>query len=182
MTDRQIIKQVLKGNIQAYAELVRRYENRVAATVIGMLGKTPEAEDVAQEVFIRFFRALPDFRYDAAVSTYLTRIAINLSLNEIKRRKKRIQLFTQGDDHNLPDIPDQAEVDYNNDSNYIRRAIARLDEDQRAVVVLRLIDGYSTKETADILNIPLGTVLSRLNRAQKKLRKVLTPLLEVKNG
>jgi len=73
-------------------------------------------------------------------------------------------------------------VDYNNDSNYIRRAIARLDEDQRAVVVLRLIDGYSTKETADILNIPLGTVLSRLNRAQKKLRKVLTPLLEVKNG
>lgn len=181
MTDRQIIAKVLAGNTHLYAELIRRYEGRVTATVIGMLGKTTEAEDVAQEVFIRFYRALRGFRHDSAVATYLTRTAINLSLNALQRRKKQKELFSQTADARLSGIPSPTDTEYDNEAQLIRKAIIQLDEDQRAVIVLRLIDGYSTKETAEILNIPLGTVLSRLNRAQKKLRKLLTPLLEVHN-
>ena len=181
MTDRQIIAQVLNGNVQLYAALIRRYEEQVTSTVIGMLGRTAEAEDVAQEVFIRFFRALPRFRHDSAIGTYLTRIAINLSLNVINRRKKRVQLFSDSDEDLLPELPAPDNKEYNDDAQYIQRAIEQLDAGQKAVVILRLIDGYSTKDTAEILNIPPGTVLSRLNRAQKKLRKLLTPLLEVNN-
>ena len=182
LTDRQIIAEVLAGNTPVYAQLIRRYEGQVAATVIGMLGKTAEAEDVAQEVFIRFYRALPGFRHDSAVATYLTRIAINLSLNALQRRKKQKELFRENVDEQLSGIPAAEENEYSEEVRLIRQAITQLDEDQRAVIVLRLIDGYSTKETAEILNIPLGTVLSRLNRAQKKLRQILTPLLEVNNG
>jgi RNA polymerase sigma-70 factor (ECF subfamily) len=107
------------------------------------------------------------------VSTYLTRIAINLSLNEIKRRKRRFSIFTKEEDgwH-------KGTSDHSSDLNeMIDYEFGQLDPDFRAVATLRLIEGYSTEETATILGIPLGTVLSRLARAQKKLRSGLEKYL-----
>ena len=89
MTDEEIIREIKNGNNSAYRELVLRYQSMIASTVFGMLGNSPEAEDIGQEVFIRFYNAINNFRGDSAVGTYLTRIAINLSLNEIKRRKRK---------------------------------------------------------------------------------------------
>ena len=95
MIDEQILQEIKKGNSLAYRELVMRYESQIASTVINMLGKSPEAEDIGQEVFIRFYKAIPGFRGESSVGTYLTRIAINLSLNEIKRRKRRKNIFVK---------------------------------------------------------------------------------------
>lgn len=180
MTDQHIISAVLSGETEAFRELVKRYESRVAATVIGMLGNCQEAEDVGQETFIRFYNNLANFRGEASVATYLTRIAINLSLNELKRRKRRSLFFWSESNIDI-EIPDNNPVkNYNGEKELVQRAIQKLEPNFRSVIVLRLIDGLSTEETAGILNVPLGTVLSRLSRAQQKLKKILTPYMEGK--
>ncbi len=178
MTDEEIIEEVRKGNESVFREFILRYESLVASTVIGMLGSCPEAEDVGQEVFIRFYNSIGGFRGESAVSTYLTRIAINLSLNELKRRKRRSLFFINSGEFDT-DIADtkQNEV-YNENDRIVQAAIQKLPPKQRSVVVLRLIDGYSTKETAEILDLPTGTVLSRLSRAQEKLKDILLPYMK----
>ena len=93
MTDEKIIQEIISGNEILFKELVKRYESRVAATVVGMLGNCPEADDVGQDTFIRFYNGLGKFRGASSVSTYLTRIAINLSLNALKRRKRKNIFF-----------------------------------------------------------------------------------------
>jgi RNA polymerase sigma-70 factor (ECF subfamily) len=177
--DRELVEAAREGDEKAFIELVRRYEPRVAATVIGMLGDVPEADDVGQETFVRFYRALRSFRGESGLGTYLTRIAINLSLNELRRRRRRFFLFPRSDAADLPEAPDERrdEAAALEAKEAVHRALQRLEPEFRAVVVLRLLDGYSTRETAEILDIPAGTVLSRLARGQKKLRKILDPLL-----
>ncbi|MBN1407711.1 MAG: RNA polymerase sigma factor [Calditrichaceae bacterium] len=182
MIDEQILQEIKKGNSLAYRELVMRYESQIASTVINMLGKSPEAEDIGQEVFIRFYKAIPGFRGESSVGTYLTRIAINLSLNEIKRRKRRKNIFVKKELSELINYIDENKPDVSGDKEMINRAIQSLNPKFRSVLVLRLIDGYSTDEVAKILKIPLGTVLSRLSRAQEKLKEKLTPLMEVSYG
>lgn len=180
LTDEQILDLVRSGKTGYYKELVERYENRIAATIIGMIGNCSEVEDIGQEVFIRFYKSLQNFRGDSAVSTYLTRIAINLSLNELNRRKRRHLFFvpTNGSENH---IAGHNITEYDNEHEFVKQAIQQLDQKFRSVVVLRLIDGCSTAETAKILDLPLGTVLSRLARAQEKLKIMLSPILEVKD-
>ena len=176
LTDEQLIAQTLSGNDNAFKMLVQRHESRIAATVIGMLGNRPEAEDVGQEVFIRFYKNLKNFRGDSAVSTYLTRIAINLSLNEIRRRKLRSLFSSIDDDEKTLELPDESAKKPDDDSSaLVHRAIRKLDTKYRTVIVLRLLEGYSTEETAEILEIPQGTVMTRLLRAQQKLKTILSP-------
>jgi RNA polymerase sigma-70 factor (ECF subfamily) len=169
-----------EGDDDAFKELVVRYEPLVARTVIGMLGNCAEAEDVGQETFIRFYKALSRFRGESSLGTYLTRIAMNLSLNELKRRKRRLLRFAGKPVEEYHDIADEKrERGQDVDKERVWMAIGELEEKYRSVVVLRLIDGYSTEETARILDIPLGTVLSRLSRGQKKLRDLLGPHIGV---
>jgi len=174
LSDNEIIGKILNGNPELYRLLVERYKNPVAAVIKGMLGDSPEAEDVGQETFIRLYKSLPDFRGDSSLKTYLIRIAMNLSLNEIKRRKRynssTVYLdSTMNVNHELVmPVAERAEI---NES--IQNAMSKLDEKQRSVFFLRIIEGYNTKETADILKIPLGTVLSRLARALDEMRKML---------
>jgi RNA polymerase sigma-70 factor, ECF subfamily len=178
-SDRELLDAARGGPPEAFRRLVERYESQVAATVIGMLGRCQEAQDVGQEVFIRLYRSLDRFRGDARLGTYLTRIAINLSLNEIKRRKRYGERHTDaGDD--LAEMADPADTTTQRvDMADVRRAILGLDPKSRAVVVLRLVEGHSTQQTADILKLPLGTVLSRLSRAQHALRETLKEYREV---
>ena len=178
MTDQELVAAAKDGDDGAFKELVMRYEPVVAATVIGMLGNCPEAEDVGQETFIRFYKGLKAFRGDSSVKTYITRIAMNQAINEIRRRKRRGKVFISTPSDELGDLPDKrSSRDEGPDREIVERAIAKLDHDFRSVIVLRLIDGYSTSETAEMLDIPVGTVLSRLSRAQKKLREILKPAM-----
>lgn len=178
VTDLQLIKEVLDGNHNAFRSIVERYEARIAATVYGMLGECPEADDVGQEVFVRFYKALDKFRGDAELGTYLTRIAINLSLNELRRRKRQIKLIDTKDIYDRPIADDTADSEYDDLKEHVMEKIELLPPKYKSVLVLRLIDGHSIKETADILHLPVGTVLSRLARAQKRMRTFLQPLLE----
>ncbi|MFQ6114041.1 MAG: RNA polymerase sigma factor [bacterium] len=181
MTENELIQQARDGDNKAFEELVKRYESQVAATVIGMLGKGQEADDVGQEVFIRFYKALHSFREESSLGTFLTRIAMNLSLNELKRRKRR-QLFFKKTEDNMTNMTTNSDdtITKHERQQLVQRAIQKLEPKFRAVIVLRLIEGYSTEETARILKIPIGTVLSRLSRAQRKLREILTPVMEEK--
>ena len=182
MTDQEIIKRILAGETDLYREIIVKYESQIAAVIYGMIGKTPEAEDIGQETFIRFYKNLKNFRGDSGVGTYLTRIAINLSLNEIKRRKRKNMMFVYEENNKLEIQHDENISENNEDKDLIHKAIQNLSPKFRSVIVLRLMQGYSTKETAKLLNIPVGTVLSRLTRAQKKLKQMLSPIMEVNYG
>jgi RNA polymerase sigma-70 factor (ECF subfamily) len=160
-----------------YRDIIKKYESQIASVIYGMIGKTPEAEDVGQETFIQFYKNLNNFRGDSAVGTFLTRIAINLSLKEIKRRKRKNMLFVSSDDRQF-EIPGQDDISWiKEDKDLLNKAIQKLRPKFRSVIVLRLIVGYSTKETANLLEIPVGTVLSRISRAQKKLKEFLSPIM-----
>lgn len=150
--------------------------------MIGMLGVCPEAEDIGQEVFLRFYQSLDKFRGESSVGTYLTRIAINLSLNELRRRKLRQKFLISRSSNKTKSISSINHENHQKDiKNMVRQAIQKLNPKFREVIVIRLIDGYSTQETAQILNLPLGTVFSRLARAQMKLKKILRPLMGEEN-
>ena len=179
MTDAALVDAARGGGEDAFRELVERYEGRVAAVAIRMLGHTPEAEDVGQETFIRFYRSLRGFRGQASVGTYLTRIVINLSLNELKKRSRRsifVPFGPVGKAHDAPE-PDYADprasAEYDDTPDRVQKALNQLKPEFRSVIVLRLMEGYSTKETAKILDLPVGTVLSRLRRSQEKLKRIL---------
>ena len=176
LADLELIQACLKGDQAAFRTLVRQYEPLIAATVTGMLGRCPEADDIGQETFIRFYRSMDRFRGESGLGTYLTRIAMNLCLNELKRRKKRQQHISST---SLEAVRQLTQVERDTlceaDRELINKAIQSLTPKLRSVIVLRLLDGYSTRETADILKIPAGTVLSRLARAQEKLKTILWP-------
>jgi RNA polymerase sigma-70 factor (ECF subfamily) len=182
LTDQEIIAEINSGNQNAYREIILRYESQVAATVKGMLGNCEEAEDVGQEVFIRFYKSIAKFRAESSVGTYLTRIAINLSLNELKRRKRHRFFFKHPTENEMENKANDNEKTYEEDQEIIQKVLQKLDEKFRSVIVLRIIDGYSTEETASILKVPIGTVLSRLTRALQKLKSLLSPIMEVSNG
>ncbi|MEM0996233.1 MAG: sigma-70 family RNA polymerase sigma factor [Bacteroidota bacterium] len=176
-TDAELIEMARRKDGLAFRELVHRYQSKVAGVVYRMLGPTAEAEDVGQETFIRFYSALPDFRGDAAIGTYLTRIAINLSLNALKKRKRDRREGALVDHAGELRRYGNSEAERRQEAReLVDLALARLDPNFRSVIVLRMIEGYSTKETAEILNIPLGTVLSRMKRAQGKLKDILKKL------
>ena len=176
-SDLELTRRAGDGDDGAFRELVERYESQVAATVVGMLGPGPDAEDVGQETFIRFHAALGRFRGEAALGTYLTRIAINLSLNVSRSRQRaRWRFWSLDSDEDPAPAPftdgavlqDQADTQAE-----VRRALQRLKPDHRAVVVLRMIQGYSTRQTAQALGLPEGTVLSRLSRGLSSLKEIL---------
>lgn len=176
--DNELIKASIEGDRFAFEEIVNRYQKMVARTVKGMLGDTAFAEDIGQEVFIKLYYALADFRGEAKLSTYIQKIAINMTLNEIKRRKRFFSLFlNKGDeDINKHDIPDQDSETKRDASEIVSKALLILDPKFRIIVAMRMLQGYSTKETAEILDLPLGTVLSRLSRAQEQLKGILEKL------
>jgi len=170
-----LLERARKGDERAFRLLVERHEPRVAATAIGMLGPGDEAEDVGQETFIRLYRSLDRFRGDSSLGTYLTRIAINLSLTALKKRRRRWSRFIERDERKreLPEASwdPRGELERTEAREAVRAAVRRLGPDHRAVVVLRMIDGYTTRETAEILGIPVGTVMSRLARAMARLEE-----------
>ena len=179
-SDLELVDETRKGNNEAFSVLVSRYKDQVAKTVMGMLGNSIEADDVGQETFIRFYRSIENFRGESGLGTYLTRIAMNLSINELKKRNRSFSLFTNRDEEgremNIPETEDSTEASDTKEAVYL--ALDSLPFKYRSVVVLRMIEGYSTKETAEILNLPLGTVLSRLARAQKNLKVLLEKLIQ----
>ena len=181
-TDHDLLDRARHGDDDAFRLLVVRYEPVVAATVIGMLGRGDDADDVGQETFIRFHRALGEFRGESTLKTYLVRIAMNLSLNALKRRRRFSLRFISRDQSQEPlgepAVPPANADDAEERQVMVHRAVRRLNEKHRAVVVLRMFQGLSTRETALALGVPEGTVLSRLSRAMQDLAIALGPYMK----
>lgn len=186
----ELVELAKANNSMAFGCIVERYGQRITATITGMLGHVAEVEDVAQTVFLSFYKSLDQYKGEAQLSTYLTRIAINLSLNALKVRKRQswftyfsmtagLKEASDSDEHQAPPLQIADETDYGNQAlnrDLVQKALNKLPDDLRTVAVLRLMEGYSTQETANLLQIPLGTVLSKLARARDKLRLILQHL------
>ena len=181
-SDAELLALARSGDNEAFRRIVERYEPVVAATVIAMIGRGDDAEDVGQETFVRFHRALATFRGESSLKTYLVRIALNLSLNALKQRKRRRWRFLSRDGNDdVPDpvapVPAIAADEAGERHDLVHRAVAMLGDKHRAVVTLRLLQGLSVRETAQALGVPDGTVLSRLARATDQLRAALGPYM-----
>ena len=174
----ELVKASLNGDKRAFGEIVNHYQGMVARTVKGMLGDSVFAEDIGQEVFINLFYSLSEFRGDAKLSTYIQKIAVNLTLNEIKRRKRFFSLFSQKGNNEMYEfeIADHNSEEEREASEMVNKALMAMDPKFRIIVTMRMLQGYSTKETAEILDLPIGTVLSRLSRAQQQLKSILLNL------
>ncbi|MBT3449118.1 MAG: RNA polymerase sigma factor [Bacteroidetes Order II. Incertae sedis bacterium] len=175
-SDEVLIGATLGGNDNAFRILVDRFMDEVSRTVTGMLGPVAEVDDVVQEVFIKLHRSLTSFRGDSSLKTFVIRMAINKSLDALRKRKRArwLQPWSLAEDQ---DPVSSANSDGNIESverkRELRRAIDRLPDNQKAVIVLRMIEDLSTQETATALNLPYGTVLSRLKRGLDRLKSDL---------
>jgi len=176
--DTDLVKASIGGDKLAFSEIVNRYRRMVARTVKGMLGDSVYSEDIGQEVFIKLYYSLPEFRGEAKLSTYIQKIAVNLTLNEIKRRKRFFTTFSQKGNNEMHEfeVADHDSEERKDASELVNKALMRMDPKFRIIVAMRMLQGYSTKETAEILDLPLGTVLSRLSRAQEQLKNILGKL------
>ena len=170
--DKDLIERLRAGEPQAFEALVRAYQHRVFGVALRMLGRRADAEDVAQEVFLRVHRAIGEFRGEARLSTWLYGIASNLCLNRLASADHR---RTRPDEDAIMLAPspaaDAAAVAERSEVEAaLRQAIAELPDERRIVVVLRDIEGLSYDEIAQALGLEPGTVRSRLHRARLDLK------------
>jgi RNA polymerase sigma-70 factor (ECF subfamily) len=180
--EKKLISKARRGDKNAFKELVIRYQPQVARAIVGILGPGPEAEDVGQEAFIKFYKSMSEFRGESSPGTYITRIAINLSLNVLRKRKISRRMFFRKT--NMTNTHPMSQEDPGNSleaEQLINKGLQKIPQRFRTVLILRYMNEYSVKETAEILSLPQGTVMSRLARGMEKLRKILEPFYERKN-
>lgn len=188
LSDHQLIEATKSGDETAFAEIVSRYRNPLTNFLYRMLNDYEEAVDLAQETFVRVYFAIERYHTEYAFSTYIYRIASNLAISEIRKRKRRKLISLTGFfsfegedvDFHPPDKRPLPETDVLSDEekSVIARAIATLPEKYRAPIVLRDVEGRSYDEIAQILELGLGTTKSRINRARGLLKEKLKNYFE----
>ena len=177
-TDQQLVAKVQKGDSRAFDMLVLKYQHKIFALIGRYVRDADEVQDVAQEAFIKAYRALPRFRGDSAFYTWLYRIAINTAKNHLVSRSRR----PPGSDVEIEDAEHYeaggALRDIENPENalfgaelkaVVERAISSLPDDLRTAVTLREFDGLSYEDIAEIMDCPVGTVRSRIFRAREAI-------------
>lgn len=176
VNDLILIRQAKAGDLEAFDELMRRYIGSIRRVTGSLLRSDPDADDVTQETFIRAFRSLRGFDEQFQFYTWLRRIAVNLCFTYLKKRS-RVQLVplpSPDGGKGTVDIEDpKSDVDTAGLRHDLDNALGQLPADQRAVFVLRVNEEMSYSEISDTLGIPVGTVMSRLNRARTRLRELL---------
>jgi len=188
--DSALVERVQKGDLAAFEPLVEKYRQRVWRLAYNVLRDREEAMDAVQEAFIRAYQALPNFRAQSAFYTWLFRIAMNVSADRARARAARGRAFgtervpEEDWDRVMIDqpvgdpAPDAAAASAEQRAR-IKAALGVLSEQHRAIIALSDIEGLSYREIADVLDVPIGTVMSRLHNARKRLRAALGPLLVV---
>jgi len=176
-SDEQIVERALAGDVDAFGEIVRRWERRIFALAFGILGREEDARDAAQETFIAAFRNLSGFRGDAKVSSWLHRIAVNQCITRQRRARTRAEnsLETEtemgGEKFAAPAHASPArQAEGRERSEAVRRAVTALPPELREVIVMKEFEDLTFQEIADTLDVPLSTVKSRLYTALKQLR------------
>jgi len=184
-TEAALIEKAQKGDRSAFGELVRHHHPGVVNVVYRMCGDTQLAEDAAQDAFIQAWLHLSTFRPDSSLRNWLYRIAVNAALDVLRREPKTP--FAEFESLAMPDplAGPEAALLQKERALVVQQAILSLAETSRAVLVLREYGGLSYQEIAKALDIPLGTVMSRLNYARDRLKDLLAPQfinMELENG
>ena len=173
-----LLRRLRSGDARAFEELVIAHQHRVFGVALRMLGNAGEAEEVAQETFLRAHRAIGAFRGDAKLSTWLYGIASRLCLNRLAGGERRLRRGGEAELGRLAAGADPAaDLERSEVEQALHRAIAELPEERRVVVVLRDLEGLSYEEIAAALELELGTVRSRLHRARMDLKDKLERFL-----
>lgn len=177
-TELELIARSRQGDRHAFGQLVRCHREGVINVVYRMCGDAHLAEDAAQEAFIRAWRHLPRYRPQSPFHNWLYRIATNVALDVLRREREMVDI----DDLALadPEPGPEARLAEKERSEQVGRAVLALPPASRTVLVLREYEGLSYREIAEVLDIPMGTVMSRLNYARNRLRETLAPYLEVR--
>jgi len=176
--DADLEDRLRRGDPRAFEELVIAYQHRVFGVALRMLRNRGEAEEIAQEVFLRVHRAVEDFRGEAKLSTWLYAITSRLCLNRLASGERRMAREGEESLERLrADADPAAHAERGELEAALQRAITELPEERRVVVVLRDFEGLSYEEIAAALDLPLGTVRSRLHRARTDLKEKLERFL-----
>ncbi len=173
--ERDLIARSCAGDLDAFDSLVRAHQERIYNLAYRLTGNREDATDAAQEAFVRAYQALPRFRQASAFSTWLYRIATNAAL-DLVRRRPAIPPVELTADHPARDDP-EAEAQRRETHRRVHAALGHLPPEYRAAVVLRDLQGLEYEEVARVLQVPIGTVRSRISRGREALRAQLTDLV-----
>jgi RNA polymerase sigma factor RpoE len=183
-----LVKRARRGDLAAYDELVRRYQERIYATIYHMTSNHEDANDLAQEAFIKGYQALKSFKGGSSFYTWVYRIAVNKTINFLKQRKHKAQMSLDDLDFNAEHDPDlvalisektpRREVGLAELQEKLNAALQRLSEPHRLVVTLHDVQGLSHEEIAKIMDCNIGTVRSRLFYARQQLQAYLSDYLK----
>ena len=193
--DALLVERVKLGDVRAFEMLVVKYQRRIERLIGRMVRDTDLVQDIAQETFIRAYRALPQFRGDSAFYTWLYRIAVNTAKKALVELK-RDPLVSEASlaNHDEGDETSRVENELTNGetpdallaskeiASVVNAAIEALSEDLRQAITLREIEGLSYEEIAEMMNCPIGTVRSRIFRAREAIATRLRPLLDTREG
>ena len=185
VTDEKLIARFQQGDLQAFDILVRRYKDQLLNFIYRFVGNRTDAEDIVQETFLRVYKNKHYYKEIAKFSTWVYTIAGNLAKTELRRRKRH-KLFSVSNfvneerDFDIPDseLSPEQKVDGTIKEDIIQKAIEKLPAKFKEVIILRDVQGFAYEEISQILNIPLGTVKSRVNRGRLKLQEDLKFLFE----
>jgi RNA polymerase sigma-70 factor (ECF subfamily) len=188
VTEAELVKRARRGDLNAYDDLVRRYQERIYATLYHMTSNHEDANDLAQEAFIKAFHALKSFKGGSSFYTWVYRIAVNKTINFLKQRKNKTQMSLDNLDFHVEHDPDfvalisektpRREVNLAELQEKLNIAMQKLSEPHRLVVTLHDVQGLSHEEIAEIMDCNIGTVRSRLFYARQQLQAYLSDYLK----
>ncbi|WP_347491534.1 RNA polymerase sigma factor [Desulfoscipio sp. XC116] len=179
LPDEVLVQKTKKGDLDAFDELVRRYEAKIYGLAYRFMGNHADASDLTQDTFIRLYKVLAGFRGDAAFSTWLYRIAANICRDELRKRQRRRSVsmdeMIEASPANMPTADDSYSPEETVQRREVQRQVqiclSKLSEDHRLILIMREIQGLSYEEIADVLQCSLGTVKSRISRARNALKE-----------
>jgi RNA polymerase sigma-70 factor (ECF subfamily) len=186
--EQELVLRARRGDLAAYDDLVRRYQERIYATVYHMTSNHEDANDLAQEAFIKAYQALKTFKGGSSFYTWVYRIAVNKTINFLKQRKNRSQMSLNDVDFNAEHDPDlvalisdrtpRREVSLTELQEKLNEAMQKLSEPHRLAVTLHDVQGMSHEEIAKVMDCNIGTVRSRLFYARQQLQAYLSDYLK----
>lgn len=187
LTEKELIEKCKKNDRSAFNTLVQTYQSKIINLAYGMLSNQEDACDAAQEVFIRVYRGIFKFEQKSSFSTWIYRITVNVC-NDILRKRTRtaptVSIYQDSDEEHIIELPDDKptpseHLEMTETQLLVKNALNSLSDEYRTVITLYDLEGLSYDEISSVLNCPIGTIKSRLNRARKMLRKILSEKREL---
>lgn len=181
MTDEKLLlRQIIAGDSDAFAQLVEAYQKPVYSLCLRMVSNPTDAEDLAQEAFVKAWRGLQSYKFESSFSTWLYRLTGNVCIDFLRKQKRKTVISLTASEEDTPelDIPDpeplpEEQVLHKEKQQAVSAAMEQLQESERLVLTLRVVEELSYEQIAEVMDIKVGTVKSRIARARERLRKIL---------